>query len=413
MDRNELIKSFETYTVAVPIEAPLRHSNGVHPGWFTMTLVKIISSSGVEGWGEIGGGGFSLRPFLDSICRNIVGENIFDLQKIQWKYVSPIAATYYNQLLPQIWFALETALLDLQGKVLGVPLHFLLGGKVKDAVEVSGYIFPRYERGGYGGETTPEEISKLARRWREKYGFRIFKLKGGVFHPSHDIDVLKVLNDDLPQSFFRIDPNGAWSITDAAHVARSVELHNMRIEYLEDPVWELGNMARLRNFTKIPLATNTSITRFEDIVAAHEMQAVDIILGDPHWWWGVRGYQQLGRVCSTLGFTLGMHSPGELGIGLTAMVHAAASTPQLATAIDTHYMHLIDDIVKEKIEIKGGSIPVPDKPGLGVEVDYSKVDKYQFLYQELKDYSYVNDPNRVAWFPKIPETSYAACPCHT
>ena len=187
----------------------------------------------------------------------------------------------------------------------------------------------------------------------------------------------------------------------------------MRIEYLEDPVWELGNMARLRNFTKIPLATNTSITRFEDIVAAHEMQAVDIILGDPHWWWGVRGYQQLGRVCSTLGFTLGMHSPGELGIGLTAMVHAAASTPQLATAIDTHYMHLIDDIVKEKIEIKGGSLLVPDKPGLGVEVDYSKVDKYQFLYQELKDYSYVNDPNRVAWFPKIPETSYAACPCHT
>ncbi|MEM2011597.1 MAG: enolase C-terminal domain-like protein [Nitrososphaerota archaeon] len=410
--RNDTIKSIEVYTVAVPIEAPLRHSNGVHPGWFTMTLIKITSSSGAEGWGEVGGGGFSVKNFLESIGKNLIGESIFNVQRIQWKYVSPITATYYNQLLPQIWFPIETALLDLQGKALGIPIHSLLGGKIRDEIEASAYIFPRYTRDGRGGETTPEEILKLAKKWKEKYGFKIYKLKAGVFKPIHDLDVLKLLNDELPTALFRVDPNGAWNIMDAAHVGSQLERFGVRMEYLEDPVWDMGNMARLRDFVKIPLATNTCVTRFEDLIAAHSLKAVDVILGDPHWWWGLRGYQQLGRVCGALGLTLGMHSPGELGIGLTAMVHAAASTPQLATAIDTHYMHLLDDVIKSRVEIINGRIKVPDDPGLGVEIDYNKIEKYQALYYEVKEYSYAADPARPEWYPIIPETSYAPCPCH-
>ena len=141
-------------------------------------------------------------------------------------------------------------------------------------------------------------------------------------------------------------------------------------------MWDLGALAKMRSHTSIPLATNTSITGFEDILAAQKLNAVDIILGDPHWWWGARGFQQLGKVCQTNGFGLGMHSPGELGVGLTAMVHAAAATVQLGTAIDTHYCHLVDDVIKGRVKIENGRIRIPDNAGLGVEVDYEKVQEY-------------------------------------
>jgi glucarate dehydratase len=409
----EKLKNFDTYTVSVPIEAPIRHAVGVHPGWFTMTVVRIETTSGFVGWGETGGGGFSVRELLKSLGSRMIGEDLFNLQKIQWKYASPITATYYNQLIPQMWFPIETALLDAQGQALGLPLHSLIGGKVQDSIRVSAYFFPRYvgENGG-GGETQPEETLKLLTAWKRKYGFNVFKLKGGVFPPRHDVDTLKLLNNELPDAKFRIDPNGVWSLPEAIQVADDLWNAHVRMEYLEDPVWALGEMARLRDFVSWPLATNTSVTRFDDMVGAHALKAVDIVLGDPHWWWGMRGYQQLGKVCQVLGLTVGMHSPGELGIGLAAMVHTAASTPQLGVAIDTHYMHLLDDIVDGGVKIEGGTIRVPDGPGLGVRVSEDKVDKYQKLYQEKKDYIYSADPERPDWFPSIPQHSYAKCDCH-
>ncbi|MFB6491513.1 MAG: enolase C-terminal domain-like protein [Thermoproteus sp. AZ2] len=387
-------------TIALPLKNKLLHSAGAHPH-FVLTIVEVETTEGLIGYGETGGGGFSLGPFIGYLRRQMIGEDPFNIRRLRWKVASPITATYYNQLLPQLWFPLETALLDIKGRALGRPIHDLVGGAVRTTVEVSAYLFP------VEGAETYEDLAKLGLSLVDRYGFKVVKLKAGVYSPPHDADTVKAMAAERPWLRFRIDPNGAWSLAEALYVAREMQRAGVYIEYFEDPVWTMEGMRAFKEATGYPLATNTVVTRFEDIPHAFLKRAVDIVLGDPHWWYGITGFLELSASLWALGLELGMHSPGESGIALAAMLHAAASAPNLAYAIDTHYIHLADDVLKHPLEISNGVLRAPEGPGLGVEVDLNKLDKYETLYRDLGDYPYAGDD-----VVTIPRRKYRECRCH-
>nr|WP_276321742.1 enolase C-terminal domain-like protein [Saccharolobus shibatae] len=373
---------------------------GEHPGRNVFTLVEIITDEGVTGYGETGGGGFSLAPLIEKLKDQLIGEDAFNIRKLKWKVASPITATYYNQLLPQIWFPIETALLDIKGKALGVSISNLLGGLLKDSIEISAYIFPTEDT------ETVEDLVTNAEMIVRRYGFTSIKLKAGVFKPEHEIDVVKALAEKFPQAVFRIDPNGGWNLSQAINVAKS--LNGIRIEYFEDPVWTMEGLRAFKQATGYTVATNTVATRFEDVPNVFLRNAVDVILGDPHWWYGIYGYLELSATLWSLGLELGMHSPSETGIALAAMLHSAAVTQNLGYAIDTHYIYLEDDIIKRPFNIENGRVKVPTEPGLGVEIAESKVEKYENFYRETGDYPYQGQKDIVT----IPKLKFRNCKCH-
>lgn len=399
------VKDLETTTISLPLRGSLLHAHGAHPGRFILTIVRILDSEGNIGYGEAGGGGFTLEWIFRLLRRGLIGEDPLNIRRLRWKLAHVSTATYYNQLLPQAWFAIETALLDLAGKILGVPATTLLGGAVREEVRVSGYLFP------LEGLEDPSAFAKHASELVSKYGFEVLKIKAGIYTPEHEVDMVRAVAEKLPMVSIRIDPNGVWNLSQALWVLRA--LRGVRIEYFEDPVWGMGGMKAFKARSIYPVATNTVVTRFEDIPHALSREAVDIVLGDPHWYYGAQGYLELSSILFTLGFEVGMHSPGESGLGLAAMVAAAACNPYLGYAIDTHYIQLEDDILKSPIEIRDGRIRIPSSPGLGVEVDENKIEKYRQLYQELGDYIY-HEPQRsdLAPIDTIPRTSFLECDCH-
>jgi len=403
---NVRIKDVKATTVALPLLHNLRHSGGAHPGRMIFTVIKIETDEGIEGYGEAGGGGFSISPFVQSIKEQLAGEDPFNLRRLRYKVASPITATYYNQLLPQIWFPIETALLDIKGKALGVTVSSLLGGAIRKEVPVSAYVFytDDYLR--------PEEVASYAKEQVSERGFSVIKLKAGVFNPAHDADTAVAISKAVPSVRIRVDPNGAWNLAEALWFAQRMKDEGVPIEYMEDPLWSTQGLKAFKAATGYAVATNTVVMRFEDIPNAFLRDAVDVILGDPHWWYGMQGFLELAASAWSLGFDLGMHSPGESGLGLTAMLHAAACAPNLAYAVDTHYIHLGDDLLKQRIEIRGGKVALPDRPGLGVEVDEDKLEKYSRLFQEEGEYQYTSDPLRTGWIPKVPRVEYDECPCH-
>lgn len=401
-----VIKKVETTTVSVPLKTDLSHSNGSHPGRFVITIVRIESDSGNIGYGEGGGGGFSLKPLIDSLIPLLIGEDADNIRRLKWKVSSPITSTYYNQLLPQAWFPLETALLDLKGKNYGMPFNNILGGSHRNTIDTAAYFFTNSQDKDI--ETEIKEASELVRSGR----FKVLKLKGGVFSPQHDADFVRMISEALPGIQIRIDPNGAWNLASSLYVAKKCAENSVNIEYFEDPVWSMEGMKSFHDRSGYALATNTVVVRSEEIIPAYMNHAVDIVLGDPHWWYGNMGYLDLSATLSSIGMELGMHSPGELGIGLAAMLHTSSATPNISYAIDTHYVHLADDIIKNKFKFINGELTVPSGVGLGIEVDENKINKYSDLYNELGDYTYHTSANRKDFIPTIPDRNYAKCSCH-
>jgi glucarate dehydratase len=398
------ITDLQTTTVSVPLEAPLRHANGVHPGRFVRTIVKVITDEGLVGLGEVGGGGNSAAGAIAALKSALVGEDPYNIERLRWKVSNPVQALYVP--LTQMGSTIEYACLDIQGKAAGRPVCDIVGGRVRDRVDFAAYLFYRYENDGRGGEETPEQMVAHAKDLVKRCGFKTLKLKGGHFAPAHDVAVYRALHEAFPAAKLRIDPNSIWSVEDAIGVAKQIE--PLGCEYLEDPCWGLSGMRRVKSATWIPTATNTVVVNFDQIPPCVEMRAVDIILVDPHFWGGILAAKKCAAICDTFQLGLSMHSGGELGISLAAMLHFAASTVNLSFAADAHYHHLTDDIIKGgPFKYRDGAIDVPKGPGLGVELDEDKIAKYEEMFKKLGPYDYHADPGRPGWVSMFPGWEYA------
>lgn len=393
------IVDIRTHAAAVLTEAPLRHSTGVHPGYFIRTILELVTDEGIIGLGEVGGGDQS--GMFQKLKPRLIGEDPFHLERIKQKTLRQI---YYISN-PRIYAAIELACLDIQGKAMNRPLCDMIGGKLRDAVAFNASLSYRYpdEHGG-AGETTAEELVRYARRAVEECGFESGKLKAGVLPPEHDIEVLYALREALGPSFgLRVDPNGFWSRGTAIRVAK--ELEGCNLEYLEDPTWGNEGMARVRERTSIPLATNMCVARFDDFAAGIAMRSVDIVLGDIYYWEGITGLKSLSAMCDTFRLGLGMHSGSEFGVTMAAMVHAASTLPNLTYSVDTLYHHMLDDIiVGGKLPFVNGCVKVPEGPGLGVELDPDRLARAEELFRQRGDYyaRFHEDTRRPDWFPINP-----------
>jgi glucarate dehydratase len=392
--------------VTVPLEAPLRHANGCHWGRFVRTIVEVETADGLVGLGEMGGGGESATAAFHALKPYLLGREPNRLEEMRFLVANPTASLYNNRT--QFLAALEFACLDLLGQKWGVPVSEILGGRLRERVPFASYLFFRYPhpRSGVGEVRTAEQLLTQARALKESHGFTSHKLKGGVFPPEYELDCYRALAAAFPGERLRFDPNGVWSAERAIWFGQQIE--GIRNDYLEDPVFGLHGMRRVREKVRVPLATNTVVVNFEQLSANVLDTAVDVILLDTTFWGGIRPCLKAAGICEAFQLGVAVHSSGELGIQLATMLHLGAVLPNLSFAADAHYHHLTDDVISGgKMKYEGGAIAVPAGPGLGVRLDRDKLAEYHELFLRLGSYPYDQDPLRPGWTPLVPNDRWA------
>ncbi|MEK8049243.1 glucarate dehydratase [Ideonella sp. DXS22W] len=392
----------------------LLNLSGAHAPFFTRNIVIVTDSAGHTGLGEVPGGE-KIRQTLEDARAIVEGRPIGDLQSILNQMRTTFAdrdsggrglQTFDLRTTIHAVTAVESALLDLQGQHLGVPVAALLGeGQQRDAVQMLGYLFflgdrnktdlpyvdPKNEpetadgwfRVRHDEALTPERVVRLAEAAQARYGFQDFKLKGGVLAPEAEVEAIVALHERFPEARITLDPNGGWKLKDAIRVLR--DLHGV-LAYAEDPCGAEDGfsgrevMAEFRRATGLPTATNMVATDWRQMVHALSLQAVDIPLADPHFW-TMAGSVRVAQTCRDWGLTWGSHSNNHFDISLAMFTHVGAAAPGKVTAIDTHWIWQDGQrLTKEPLQIQGGYVQVPKKPGLGIAIDMAEVEKAHQLY---------------------------------
>lgn len=391
----------------------LLNLSGAHAPFFTRNILILTDSAGRTGVGEVPGGE-KIRQTLEDARQLVVGQPLGAhqevLRQLQTRFADRDAGgrglqTFDLRTTIHAVTAVESALLDLLGQHLEVPVAALLGeGQQRDAVEMLGYLFFIGDRTKtnlpYASEPdadnawyrlrheiamTPEAVVRLAEAARERYGFNDFKLKGGVLRGDEEVDAVTALHERFPDARVTLDPNGGWLLKDAIRLGQ-----RMRgvVAYAEDPCGaEEGFsgrevMAEFRRATGLPTATNMIATDWRQLSHALALQSVDIPLADPHFW-TMAGSVRVAQTCRDWGLTWGSHSNNHFDVSLAMFTHVGAAAPGKVTAIDTHWIWQDGQrLTKEPLQIVGGHVQVPKKPGLGVELDMAEVEKAHQLYME-------------------------------
>ena len=394
----------------------LLNLSGAHAPFFTRNLVIARDSAGHTGLGEVPGGE-AIRQTLEDARPLVEGRGIGELQAIladiRTRFADRDAGgrgqqTFDLRTTIHALAAVESALLDLQGQHLGVPVAALLGeGQQRDRVRMLGYLFfvgdrrktplpyvdPAIEPDSDDGwlrlrhheALTPEAIVRQAEAAQARYGFEDFKLKGGVLRGEEEVEAVRALHARFPQARITLDPNGGWRLRDAVRLLR--DLHGV-LAYAEDPCGaEEGYsgrevMAEFRRATGLPTATNMVATDWRQLVHALALQAVDIPLADPHFW-TLSGAVRVAQTCRDWSLTWGSHSNNHFDVSLAMFTHVAAAAPGRVTAIDTHWIWQDGQrLTREPLKIVDGCVQVPQAPGLGIELDMAEVEKAHALYQQ-------------------------------
>ncbi|MEO8023363.1 glucarate dehydratase family protein [Polaromonas sp.] len=383
-------------------DGPLLNASGIHEPWALRSIVEIETSDGRVGIAETYGDEPMVKV-LEQARALVIGLSPFDLNVMEENVRAAIKpghkadGSIQFELAPgshtaknadKVISAMEVAMLDLQGQILGLPVCDLLGGAVRKEVPYSAYLFYKYAEhaekpyapDAWGEAVTPEQVVKQAQRMVDLYGFKSIKLKGGVFPPDQEIAAMKALAQAFPGVPLRLDPNANWNLETS--IAAAKELDDL-LEYYEDPAPGQEAMAELAKHCRAPLATNMCVTTMEEFKRNASTHAVKILLSDHHYWGGLRATAALARMCSVFGMGMSMHSNSHLGISLMAMTHAAAAIPNLTYACDTHYPWQEEEVIKGgRIAFQDGSVKVPTTPGLGVEIDAAQLAK---LHQQYLD----------------------------
>ena len=399
---------------AIPVagrDAMLLNLSGAHGPFFTRNLLLLTDSAGRTGVGEVPGGE-KIRQTLDDARELIVGQPIGAhqglLQQVQHRFADRDSAgrglqTFDLRTTIHAVTAIEAALLDLLGQHLGVPVAALLGeGQQRDAVQMLGYLFyvgdrsktdlpyasepnadSAWQRLRHDPALTAQAVVRLAEAAEERYGFKDFKLKGGVLRGEDEIEAITALHERFPKARVTIDPNGAWSLREATRLTR--DLHGV-LAYAEDPCGAEDGfsgrevMAEFRRATGLPTATNMVATDWRQLSHALSLQAVDIPLADPHFW-TLAGSVRVAQTCRDWGLTWGSHSNNHFDVSLAMFTQVGAAAPGKVTAMDTHWIWQDGQrLTREPLRIVNGHVQVPQAPGLGVTLDMGEVEKAHQLY---------------------------------
>ncbi|KRB75356.1 glucarate dehydratase [Kitasatospora sp. Root187] len=365
-------------------DPPLLNSAGVHQPWALRAVVELRCGDGLVGLGETYGDAPHLA-LLRAVAPTLTGLDPFDTNGLLRRIRAVLGDTdapdkhgLTGGSTPQktalrVLSPFEVACLDLQGQLTGRPVVDLLGGRVRDEVPYSAYLFykwaghPGAAEDEYGAALDPDGIVAQARQLVERYGFGSIKLKGGVFPPEQEVEAIHALRAAFPAHPLRIDPNAAWTVETSLRVAAETD---GLLEYLEDPTPGIPGMAEVARGAAMPLATNMCVVSPADLPEGFGQRAVGVLLADHHYWGGLRRSAELAATCRTWGVGVSMHSNSHLGISLAAMTHLGAALPELTYAADTHTpWQYGEDVLAEPLRIVDGAVRVPDGPGLGVRLD--------------------------------------------
>jgi glucarate dehydratase len=394
-------------------DSMLLNLSGAHGPFFTRNIIILKDNAGRSGVGEVPGGE-RIRQTLEDARPLVIGQPIGGykniLSDIRRRFADRDAGgrglqTFDLRTTIHTVTAVEAALLDLLGQYLDVPVAALLGdGQQRQSAEVLGYLFyigdrtctplpylspPESQddwlRLRHEPALTTEAVVRLAETAHARYGFNDFKLKGGVFSGAREIEAVTALAERFPKARITLDPNGAWSLEEAIRLCR--DQHDV-LAYAEDPCGaEKGYsgrevMAEFRRATGLPTATNMIATDWREMGHAIQLQSVDIPLADPHFW-TLQGSVRVAQMCHEWGLTWGSHSNNHFDISLAMFTHVAAAAPGKITAIDTHWIWQDGQrLTREPFRIVDGLLTVPEKPGLGVELDPEQVEAAHQLYQQ-------------------------------
>lgn len=382
--------------IAIP-DVPLANTKGVHPSVFLRAIIEVRTDNGLVGLGEAYGAKRTLAG-LQAVGPALDGLDPYDLRDLRRRIeatlpdsggVNAPTALADHKLVDVVYSAFEIALLDIRGKEVGRPLHDLLGGAVRKTIPFGGYLFFKFAKQDLtfgpdimGKVMTPDALVAQAKEFSREYGFKSWKLKGGVLDPALEVETMLKLREAFPGHGLRIDPMGAWTVPTALKVIEDLGgAEGGVLEYLEDPCRGMDAMADLSAQTDMPLATNLVVVEFEQVIEAIKKDAVQIVLSDHHYWRGATGAVHLGEICRAAGLGVSMHSNSHLGISLAAMCHVAAATPNLTYDCDTHYPWSSKEIIKGgRPTFRDGALQVPEGPGLGVEIDHEAVAELHDLY---------------------------------
>ena len=394
-------------------DSMLLNLSGAHGPFFTRNILILTDNAGRTGVGEVPGGEKIRQTLIDAralVVGQPIGAHQRILQQVQQQFADRDSGgrgqqTFDLRTTIHAVTAIESALLDLLGQHLDVPVAALLGeGQQRDAVEMLGYLFYVGDRSKTGLDylsdlgaandwfrlrhevaLTPEAIVHQAEAAREKYGFNDFKLKGGVLRGAEEIEAVTALHERFPQARVTLDPNGGWLLKDAIALMR--DLRGV-VAYAEDPCGAEGVysgrevMAEFRRATGLPTATNMIATDWRQLTHALSLQSVDIPLADPHFW-TMAGSVRVAQTCRDWGLTWGSHSNNHFDVSLAMFTHVGAAAPGRVTAIDTHWIWQDGQrLTQDPLQIVGGHVQVPKKPGLGVELDMVEVEKAHQLYKQ-------------------------------
>jgi glucarate dehydratase len=395
-------------------DSMLLNLSGAHGPYFTRNIVILTDSAGNTGVGEVPGGE-AIRQTLEDARPLLLGQSVGNYQAVLNSARSAFAdrdvggrgqQTFDQRIAIHAVTALEASLLDLLGKFLGVPVCALLGdGQQRTQVEMLGYLFyvgdksktdlpydsapdqaDDWLRLRHETALTPEAVVRLAEAAYARYGFKDFKLKGGVLRGEDEIAAVTALAERFPQARVTLDPNGGWLLKDAIRLCR--DQHHV-LAYAEDPCGEEDGfsgrevMAEFRRATGLPTATNMIATDWRQLKHAVQLQSIDIPLADPHFW-TMQGSVRVAQLCREWGLTWGSHSNNHFDVSLAMFTQVAAAAPGKITAIDTHWIWQDGQyLTSNPLQIKGGMVDVPTAPGLGVELDMVAVEAAHQLYRNM------------------------------
>jgi glucarate dehydratase len=404
-----------TEMLVVPVaghDEMLLNLSGAHGPFFTRNIVIVRDNAGHTGAGEVPGGEHIWQT-LEDARQLVVGRSIGSYNDILNTMRKSFAdrdtggrglQTFDQRVAIHAVTAVEASLLDLLGQFLGVPVAALLGeGQQRSAVKMLGYLFFVGDRNKtdlpyraepdakidwfrlrHDAAMTTQAVVRLAEAAYAHYGFEDFKLKGGVLRGEQEIETVTALAQRFPQARITLDPNGAWSLEQA--ILLCSRMHGV-LAYAEDPCGaERGYsgreiMAEFRRATGLPTATNMVATDWRQMGHAIVLQSVDIPLADPHFW-TMQGSVRVAQMCRDWGLTWGSHSNNHFDISLAMFTHVAAAAPGRITAIDTHWIWQDGQrLTKEPLQIRGGVVALPERPGLGIEIDLDQIERSHALYQ--------------------------------
>lgn len=393
-------------------DSMLLNLSGAHAPWFTRNLVILTDDAGNTGVGETPGGE-KIRTVLENARALVIGQEIGAadaiLRAVEQRFAAWDAGgrglqSFDQRVTIHAMTAVESALLDLEGQFRGVSVAALLGeGMQRTSVPALGYLFfvgdsrrtgLNYRRAMAGEDAwlrvrdeealTPEAIVRQAEAAQARYGFKDFKLKGGVLRGAEEMHCVEALAARFPQARITLDPNGAWSLDEAIALCRGK--HEV-LAYAEDPCGAENGfsgreiLAEFRRATGLPTATNMVATNWRELGHAIQLRAVDIPLADPHFW-TMHGSVRVAETCRENGLTWGSHSNSHFDISLAMMTHVAAAAPGAITAIDTHWIWQDGQhLTRHPFKIENGALALPDRPGLGVELDLDAVERASELYR--------------------------------